>query len=875
MKSAEIREAFLQFFEQKGHARVASSSLIPENDPTLLFTNAGMNQFKDCFLGLEKRAYTRATSSQKCVRAGGKHNDLENVGYTARHHTFFEMLGNFSFGDYFKRDAILFAWEFLTSEQWLNLPKDKLWVTVYATDDEAYDIWTQEVGVPEAHMVRIGDNKGAPYASDNFWAMGDTGPCGPCSEIFYDHGPEIWGGPPGSPDEDGDRYIEIWNNVFMQFNRTADGVMQPLPAPSVDTGMGLERISAVMQHVHANYEIDLFQNLLRASADAIGCAQDDAASLKVVADHIRSCSFLIADGVVPSNEGRGYVLRRIVRRACRHGNKLGAQGVFFHRIVAALVAEMGEAFPELKARQTHIERILKTEEEQFAKTLEQGLKILEQDLSGLQGTEIPGDVVFKLYDTYGFPMDLTGDIARERGLTLDEAGFETAMQAQRERARSASQFGMDYNNLVKIDLQTEFQGYEGTTGEGYVVALFREGQEVEWLRDGDAGVVILDKTPFYAESGGQVGDTGYFEIADSDLRFDVRDTTKSGAAHLHHGVVASGELRKGDRVLARVDDHIRQATKLNHSATHLLHAALRQVLGEHVQQKGSLVDSQRLRFDFSHFEAISGEQLRQLEDMVNEQIRLNTAVAIEVTDIETAKGKGAMALFGEKYGDQVRVLTMGDGFSVELCGGTHVSRTGDIGLLKITNESGIAAGVRRIEAVTGAGALELIRESDEQLKHIGQAVKSSRETLFEKVTTLVERTRQLEKDVEQLRARLTAAAGSDMASDAQQVAGMQILVKRVDQQDGKALLALVDQLKNKLGSAVVLLAGEQDGKVVLVAGVTKDLVGRVKAGDLIRNAAAAVGGKGGGRPDMAQGGGTEVGAIDQALAEAVSWLGQQ
>ncbi|MBL4609220.1 MAG: alanine--tRNA ligase [Pseudomonadaceae bacterium] len=875
MKSAEIREAFLQYFEQKGHARVASSSLIPENDPTLLFTNAGMNQFKDCFLGLEKRAYTRATSSQKCVRAGGKHNDLENVGYTARHHTFFEMLGNFSFGDYFKRDAILFAWEFLTSDQWLNLPKDKLWVTVYATDDEAYDIWTREVGVPEAHMVRIGDNKGAPYASDNFWAMGDTGPCGPCSEIFYDHGPEIWGGPPGSPEEDGDRYIEIWNNVFMQFNRTADGQMQPLPAPSVDTGMGLERISAVMQHVHSNYEIDLFQNLLRASADAIGCEADDAASLKVVADHIRSCSFLIADGVVPSNEGRGYVLRRIIRRACRHGNKLGAQGVFFHRIVAALVAEMGEAFPELKARQAHIERILKTEEEQFAKTLEQGLKILEQDLSGLKGTEIPGDVVFKLYDTYGFPMDLTGDIARERGLTLDEAGFETAMQAQRERARSASQFGMDYNSLVKIDLETEFQGYEGTLGEGQVVALFREGQEVEWLRDGEAGVVVLDKTPFYAESGGQVGDTGYFEIADSGLRFDVRDTTKSGAAHLHHGVVASGELRKGDRVQARVDDHIRQATKLNHSATHLLHAALRQVLGEHVQQKGSLVDSQRLRFDFSHFEAISGEQLRQLEDMVNEQIRLNTAVAIEVTDIETAKNKGAMALFGEKYGDQVRVLTMGDGFSVELCGGTHVSRTGDIGLLKITSESGIAAGVRRIEAVTGAGALALVREVDDQLKHIGQAVKSSRETLVEKVTTLVERTRQLEKDVEQLRAKLTAAAGSDMASDAQQIAGMQVLVKRVDRQDGKALLALVDQLKNKLGSAVVLLAGEHDGKVVLVAGVTKDLVARIKAGDLIRNAAAAVGGKGGGRPDMAQGGGTDVAAIDQALAEAVSWLGQQ
>jgi alanyl-tRNA synthetase len=875
MKSAEIREAFLQFFEQKGHTRVASSSLIPENDPTLLFTNAGMNQFKDCFLGLEKRAYTRATSSQKCVRAGGKHNDLENVGYTARHHTFFEMLGNFSFGDYFKRDAILYAWEFLTSEQWLNLPKDKLWVTVYATDDEAYDIWTKEVGVPEAHMVRIGDNKGAPYASDNFWAMGDTGPCGPCSEIFYDHGPEIWGGPPGSPEEDGDRYIEIWNNVFMQFNRTVEGEMQPLPAPSVDTGMGLERISAVMQHVHANYEIDLFQNLLQASAAAIGCQQDDAASLKVVADHIRSCSFLIADGVVPSNEGRGYVLRRIIRRACRHGNKLGAQGVFFHSIVAALVAEMGEAFPELKSRQAHIERILKTEEEQFAKTLEQGLKILEQDLAGLSGKEIPGEVVFKLYDTYGFPMDLTGDIARERGLTLDEAGFESAMQAQRERARSASQFGMDYNSLVKIDLETEFQGYDGTLGAGQVVALFRDGQEVDCLRDGDKGVVVLDKTPFYAESGGQVGDTGYLEIAGSSLRFDVRDTTKSGAAHLHQGVVASGELRNGDRVKAVVDDHVRQATKLNHSATHLLHAALRQVLGEHVQQKGSLVDSQRLRFDFSHFEAISAQQLRDLEDMVNEQIRLNTSVAIEVTDIETAKNKGAMALFGEKYGDRVRVLTMGEGFSVELCGGTHVSRTGDIGLLKITSESGIAAGVRRIEAVTGAGALELVREADDQLRQIGQAVKGSRENLLDKVASLVERSRQLEKDVEQLKAKLTSAAGSDMASEVQEVGGMQVLVKRVDGQDGKALLGLVDQLKNKLGSATVLLAGELDGKVVLVAGVTKDLVGRVKAGDLIRNAAACVGGKGGGRPDMAQGGGTDTAAIDRALSEALNWLSGQ
>ena len=649
MKSADIRESFLRFFEEKGHTRVASSSLIPANDPTLLFTNAGMNQFKDCFLGLEKRAYTRATSSQKCVRAGGKHNDLENVGYTARHHTFFEMLGNFSFGDYFKRDAIHYAWEFLTSDKWLNLPQEKLWVTVYASDDEAYDIWTKEVGVPAERMVRIGDNKGAPYASDNFWAMGDTGPCGPCTEIFFDHGADIWGGPPGSPAEDGDRYIEIWNNVFMQFNRTADGEMHPLPAPSVDTGMGLERISAVMQHVHANYEIDLFQNLLSAAAEAIGCAQDNAASLKVVADHIRSCSFLIADGVLPSNEGRGYVLRRIIRRACRHGNKLGAKGVFFHKIVAALAAEMGDAFPELKTQQAHIERVLKTEEEQFAKTLDQGLRILEQDLAELKGSEIPGDVVFKLYDTYGFPVDLTGDIARERELTIDEAGFEAAMEAQRERARSASQFGLDYNALVKVDIETRFQGYDGTEGQGSVVALFRDGEQVEALSEGEKGVAVLDQTPFYAESGGQVGDTGFLRA--DGAQAEVSDTTKAGNAHLHHVVVQQGSLRVGEQVQAQVDASVRQATALNHSATHLLHAALREVLGDHVQQKGSLVDSQRLRFDFSHYEAIKPEQLRLLEDMVNEQVRQNSAVGVELTDIETAKTKGAMALFGEKYGD--------------------------------------------------------------------------------------------------------------------------------------------------------------------------------------------------------------------------------
>ncbi|MDH0336978.1 alanine--tRNA ligase [Metapseudomonas otitidis] len=871
MKSAEIREAFLSFFEEKGHTRVASSSLIPGNDPTLLFTNAGMNQFKDCFLGLEKRAYTRATTSQKCVRAGGKHNDLDNVGYTARHHTFFEMLGNFSFGDYFKRDAIHYAWEFLTGDKWLKLPKEKLWVTVYASDDEAYDIWTQEVGIPAERMVRIGDNKGAPYASDNFWAMGDTGPCGPCTEIFYDHGPDIWGGPPGSPEEDGDRYIEIWNNVFMQFNRTADGVMHPLPAPSVDTGMGLERISAVLQHVHSNYEIDLFQSLLKAAAEAIGCANDDAPSLKVVADHIRSCSFLVADGVLPSNEGRGYVLRRIIRRACRHGNKLGAKGTFFHKIVAALVAEMGEAFPELKQQQAHIERVLKTEEEQFAKTLEHGLKILEQDLASLQGQVIPGDIVFKLYDTYGFPVDLTADIARERELTVDEEGFEREMEAQRERARASSAFGMDYNSLVKVDGDTRFLGYAGTSGSGKVVALFKAGAAVDSLAEGEEGVVVLDQTPFYAESGGQVGDCGYLEGA--GVRFDVRDTTKAGGAFLHHGIVAKGGLSVGASVRAEADSTVRSATALNHSATHLLHAALRRVLGEHVQQKGSLVDSQRLRFDFSHFEAIKPEQLKALEDIVNTEIRRNTAVETEETDIETAKAKGAMALFGEKYGDQVRVLSMGGDFSVELCGGTHVSRTGDIGLFKITSEGGVASGVRRIEAVTGAAALAYLNGAEEQLKEAAVLVKGSRDNVLDKLAALLERNRQLEKEVDQLKAKAASAAGDDLAASAVEVKGVKVLAARLDV-DGDALLALVDQLKNKLGRAVILLGGALEGKVTLVAGVTQDLTGQLKAGDLMKQAAAAVGGKGGGRPDMARGGGTDAAALDQALALAVPFVEQ-
>ncbi|KDO01857.1 MULTISPECIES: alanine--tRNA ligase [Pseudomonas] len=870
MKSAEIREAFLRFFEEQGHTRVASSSLIPGNDPTLLFTNAGMNQFKDCFLGQEKRAYTRATSSQKCVRAGGKNSDLENVGYTARHHTFFEMLGNFSFGDYFKRDAITYAWTFLTKV--LNLPEEKLWVTVYASDDEAYDIWTKEIGVPAERMVRIGDNKGAPYASDNFWTMGDTGPCGPCTEIFYDHGADIWGGPPGSPEEDGDRYIEIWNNVFMQFNRTADGVLHPLPAPSVDTGMGLERISAVMQHVHSNYEIDLFRNLLSASAAAIGCANQEQSSLKVVSDHIRSCSFLIADGVLPSNEGRGYVLRRIIRRACRHGNKLGATGSFFYKIVAALVAEMGEAFPELTQQQANIERVLKAEEEQFAKTLEQGLKILEQDLAELKGTVVPGDVVFKLYDTYGFPMDLTADIARERELTIDEAGFEREMEAQRERARSASAFGLDYNTLVKVDVATEFTGYSATEGSANIVALYKDGKVVEQLGEGEEGVVILDRTPFYAESGGQVGDTGYLQAG--NVRFDVRDTTKTGGAFLHHGVVASGTLVVGTQVQTRVDADVQHATSLNHSATHLLHAALRQVLGDHVQQKGSLVDSQRLRFDFSHFEAVKPEQLKALEDIVNREVRKNSEVQTEETDIETAKQKGAMALFGEKYGDSVRVLSMGGDFSVELCGGIHAKRTGDIGLLKIISEGGVASGVRRIEAVTGAAALAYLNAAEEQLKEAAQLVKGSRDNLIDKLSAVLERNRQLEKQLEQLQAKAASAAGDDLSNAAVEVKGVKVLAARLDGQDGKALLALVDQLKNKLGRAVILLGSVHEEKVVLVAGVTKDLTGQLKAGDLMKQAAAAVGGKGGGRPDMAQGGGVDTAALDNALALTVPFVEQ-
>lgn len=871
MKSAEIREAFLRFFEQKAHTRVASSSLVPANDPTLLFTNAGMNQFKDCFLGLDKRAYSRATSSQKCVRAGGKHNDLENVGYTARHHTFFEMLGNFSFGDYFKRDAIHYAWEFLTSPQWLGITKDKLTVTVYASDDEAYGIWLTEIGVPAERIIRIGDNKGAPYASDNFWAMGDTGPCGPCTEIFFDHGAHIAGGPPGSPDEDGDRFIEIWNNVFMQFNRTADGVMHPLPAPSVDTGMGLERISAVMQHVHANYEIDLFQSLLSAAAEAIGCENTHQASLKVVADHIRSCAFLIADGVLPSNEGRGYVLRRIIRRACRHGNKLGATQAFFYKVAAALVIEMGAAFPELVAQEATIARVLQQEEEQFARTLEQGLRILDQDLQGLQGSVIPGATVFRLYDTYGFPVDLTADIARERNLTVDLDGFEHAMTEQRVRARASSRFDVDYNTLIKVDGASAFTGYEQHSGEANVRAIYRDGQAVTQAYAGDSVSIVLDQTPFYAESGGQVGDAGYLRAP--HVLVEVRDTTKAGAHHVHQALIQSGTLSVHDKVHAEVNSGVRQATARHHSATHLLHAALREILGTHVQQKGSLVCADYLRFDFSHSEAISQVTLRQLEARVNAQILANTAVITEVTDIDSAREKGAMALFGEKYGDVVRVLTMGtDAFSVELCGGIHVQRSGDIGLIRIVSESGVAAGVRRIEARAGEAALTWLNAGEQALSSVAEALKGNRDNAAAKVRQLLERQRDLEKELDRLKLKLAASAGTDLLSQAQTIGAAKVLAVTLDGVDAKALRETMDQLRNKLGSAIVLLASVSDGKVSLVAGVSADLISQVKAGDLVSFVAQQVGGKGGGRADMAMAGGTDASALPQALASVSEFV---
>jgi alanyl-tRNA synthetase len=867
--SAELRKLFLDYFHAHGHQVVASSPLVPINDSTLLFTNAGMVQFKDVFTGRDQRPYQRAASSQRCVRAGGKHNDLENVGYTARHHTFFEMLGNFSFGDYFKADAIRFAWEFLTGV--LKLPPDKLWVTVYLTDDEAYQVWADEIQVPKERIARIGDKPGGKlYESDNFWAMGDTGPCGPCSEIFYDHGPDIAGGPPGTPDQDGDRYIEIWNLVFMQYDRSADGTLTPLPKPSVDTGMGLERLAAVMQGVHSNYEIDLFHHLIAAAAEATGATDLQASSLRVIADHIRATAFLIADGVLPSNEGRGYVLRRIMRRAIRHGYKLGAEGSFFHRLVAPLAAEMGEAYPELAAAQAQVTRVIQQEEERFAETLAHGMKLLEDGIAGLSSAIIPGATVFKLYDTYGFPVDLTADIARERGLQVDTEGFEREMAAQRERARAHSQFGQRQTADLGIAGFTEFHGYERLEEEATVIALFRDGQMVEAMNAGDEGVVVLDHTPFYAESGGQVGDSGWLRTA--GVEFEVRDTQKQGeGVFTHIGVLKQGQLRPGDTILAQVDAAQRQATALHHSATHLLHAALRRVLGTHVGQKGSLVDPQRLRFDFTHFEPISAEQLETIERQVNAQIRGNVEVETEIMDAEAAMSSGAMALFGEKYGDRVRVLRMGD-FSTELCGGTHVRRVGDIGLFKIVSESGVAAGVRRIEAVTGERALDYIAALQDRARQVAQLVKGDRDNFPDKVRQLVDRARQLEKDIEQLKTRIASGQGADLLSQAVEINGIKVLAARLDGVDAKTLRDAVDRCKDQLKAAAVVLATVEDGKVRLVAGVTAAETARIKAGELVNMVAQQVGGKGGGRPDLAQAGGTDPTKLDDALRAVPEWV---
>ncbi len=872
MKTNEIRSAFLKYYQENGHAVVSSGSLVPADDPTILFTNAGMNQFKDLFLGREQRNYTRATTSQKCVRAGGKHNDLDNVGYTARHHTFFEMLGNFSFGDYFKKEAISFSWKFLTEV--LNLPKDRLCVTVYESDDEAYSIWLNDVGVPEKDIIRIGDNKGAPFASDNFWQMGDTGPCGPCTEIFYDHGSDIWGDRPGTKDEDGDRFIEIWNIVFMQYNRQSNGDMEPLPKPSVDTGMGLERLAAVLQNVHSNYEIDLFQELLGDASRLLSGAATTEGSLRVIADHIRACSFLISDGVMPSNEGRGYTLRRIIRRACRHGHKLGAKDAFFYKLVVSLVRIMGDAYPELAKNQALIERTLLQEEEQFTRTLDKGLKLLEESIVGLEGNVIPGDTLFTLYDTYGFPIDLTEDIARERKLSVDKDGFEKALEAQRVRARASSKFGIDYNDQLVIEGKTEFTGYGQCQGNGKIQSLFVGTEAVDVIRAGQKATVLMDQTPFYAESGGQVGDTGLLDFDGGQLR--VLDTKKQGDNHLHITEVVSGELKLGDTVSADVDAAKRQATSLNHSATHLLHAALRNVLGDHVNQKGSLVDPERLRFDFSHFEAVKPEEIREVERLVNEQIRVNTTVETELMDMDAARNKGAMALFGEKYSDEVRVLSMGrDRFSVELCGGIHAQRTGDIGSFRIVAESGIAAGVRRIEAVTGLGADEYQENLSGTLNSVASLVKGSRENVTDKVTSLLERNRELEKELQHLKQKLASAGSSDLVSQAIEVKGVKLLAAELKGVDPKSLRDMVDQLKSKLGSGIVFLSTVADGKVPLAAGVTKDLTGKVKAGDLLKMVAAQVGGKGGGRPDFAQGGGTQPENLDEALKSISVWLEQK
>lgn len=867
--TAEIRQAFLDFFHSKGHQVVASSSLVPNNDPTLLFTNAGMNQFKDVFLGLDKRNYSRATTSQRCVRAGGKHNDLENVGYTARHHTFFEMLGNFSFGDYFKHDAIQFAWELLTGENWFALPKERLWVTVYETDDEAYEIWEKEVGIPRERIIRIGDNKGAPYASDNFWQMGDTGPCGPCTEIFYDHGDHIWGGPPGSPEEDGDRYIEIWNIVFMQFNRQADGTMEPLPKPSVDTGMGLERIAAVLQHVNSNYDIDLFRTLIEAVAKVTGATDLGNKSLRVIADHIRSCAFLVADGVLPSNENRGYVLRRIIRRAVRHGNMLGAKETFFYKLVGPLIEVMGSAGEELKRQQAQVEQVLKTEEEQFARTLERGLALLDEELAKLQGDTLDGETAFRLYDTYGFPVDLTADVCRERNIKVDEAGFEAAMEEQRRRAREASGFGADYNAMIRVDSASEFKGYDHLELNGKVTALFVDGKAVEAINAGQEAVVVLDQTPFYAESGGQVGDKG--ELKGAGFSFAVDDTQKYGQAIGHLGKLSAGALKVGDAVQADVDEARRARIRLNHSATHLMHAALRQVLGTHVAQKGSLVSDKVLRFDFSHNEAMKPSEIRQVEDLVNAQIRRNLPIETNIMDLEAAKAKGAMALFGEKYDERVRVLSMGD-FSTELCGGTHASRTGDIGLFRIISESGTAAGIRRIEAVTGEGAMATVHAQSDRLNDIAHLLKGDSQNLGDKVRAVLERTRQLEKELQQLKDQAAAQESANLSSKAVNLNGVKLLVSELAGIEPKMLRTMVDDLKNQLGSTVIVLATVVEGKVSLIAGVSKDVTDRVKAGELIGMVAQQVGGKGGGRPDMAQAGGTDAAALPAALASVQGWV---
>ncbi|EHZ0406041.1 alanine--tRNA ligase [Salmonella enterica subsp. enterica serovar Typhimurium] len=867
--TAEIRQAFLDFFHSKGHQVVASSSLVPNNDPTLLFTNAGMNQFKDVFLGLDKRNYSRATTSQRCVRAGGKHNDLENVGYTARHHTFFEMLGNFSFGDYFKHDAIQFAWELLTGENWFALPKERLWVTVYETDDEAYEIWEKEVGIPRERIIRIGDNKGAPYASDNFWQMGDTGPCGPCTEIFYDHGDHIWGGPPGSPEEDGDRYIEIWNIVFMQFNRQADGTMEPLPKPSVDTGMGLERIAAVLQHVNSNYDIDLFRTLIEAVAKVTGATDLGNKSLRVIADHIRSCAFLVADGVLPSNENRGYVLRRIIRRAVRHGNMLGAKETFFYKLVGPLIEVMGSAGEELKRQQAQVEQVLKTEEEQFARTLERGLALLDEELAKLQGDTLDGETAFRLYDTYGFPVDLTADVCRERNIKVDEAGFEAAMEEQRRRAREASGFGADYNAMIRVDSASEFKGYDHLELNGKVTALFVDGKAVEAINAGQEAVVVLDQTPFYAESGGQVGDKG--ELKGAGFTFAVDDTQKYGQAIGHLGKLSAGALKVGDAVQADVDEARRARIRLNHSATHLMHAALRQVLGTHVAQKGSLVSDKVLRFDFSHNEAMKPSEIREVEDLVNAQIRRNLPIETNIMDLDAAKAKGAMALFGEKYDERVRVLSMGD-FSTELCGGTHASRTGDIGLFRIISESGTAAGIRRIEAVTGEGAMATVHAQSDRLNDIVHLLKGDSQNLGNKVRAVLERTRQLEKELQQLKDQAAAQESANLSSKAVDLNGVKLLVSELAGIEPKMLRTMVDDLKNQLGSTVIVLATVVEGKVSLIAGVSKDVTDRVKAGELIGMVAQQVGGKGGGRPDMAQAGGTDAAALPAALASVQGWV---